>query len=136
MYIDAELLFAENQAITATAYGAGVIDLGAAGDAVGHELTIHVVVNTTFAGGASGETMTIGVQSTDNVSNGSPNFTDTTDTLLSSGAIPATRMVAGEEIFTVRVPKGMKRYVRLKFTKSSSTAFTAGAVTAFASKDL
>ena len=48
MIIDAELMFSNKQAVTATAASTNEIDLGAAGDAIGQELTIHVIVDTAF----------------------------------------------------------------------------------------
>ena len=124
MIIDKDNLFSNEQAVTASAASSNALDLGAAGDAIGQELTIHAVVTTSFATLTS---LTIKVQT-------SANGTDYTDLLLSA-AIPVASLVAGKEIFTVRVPQGLKRYVRLHYTVTGSNA-TAGKITAFASKDL
>ena len=124
MIIDAKLLFSNKQAVTATAASTNVIDLGVAGDAVGQELTFHVIVDTAFA------TLTsLAVSLETSVDN------NTFTSVLSGPAIARASLTKGAEIFTVRVPKGLARYVRLYYTVAGSDA-TAGKVTAFASKDL
>ena len=124
MIIDKDFLFSEKQAVTASAASANAIDMGAAGDAVGQELTIHAVVTTAFATLTS---LTIKVQT-------SANNSDWTDVVLSP-AIAAASLTAGKEVFAIRVPQGLNRYVRLHYTVTGSNA-TAGKITAFASKDL
>ena len=124
MILDNELMFSDAQAITADAASTNALDLKAGGDAVGQELTIRAVVDTTF------ETLTrltIKVQtSTDN-----SNWSD----VVLSPAIVAASLVKGAEVFTIRVPKGLKRYVRLYYDVTGSNA-TAGKITAFMSKDI
>lgn len=124
MILDADLLFSNKQAVTATATSTNVIDLGAAGDAIGQELTIHVVVDTAFATLAS---LAVSLETS---ADGS-----TWTTVLSGPAVPRARLTKGANIFCVRVPQGLSRYVRMKYTVGGSNA-TAGKVTAFASKDL
>lgn len=124
MILDADLLFSNKQAVTATATSTNEIDLGAAGDAIGQELTIHVVVDTAFA------TLTSLAVSLETSADGS-----TWTTVLSGPAVPRASLTKGASIFCVRVPQGLSRYVRMKYTVGGSNA-TAGKVTAFASKDL
>lgn len=124
MILDADLLFSNKQAVTTTATSTNEIDLGVAGDAIGQELTIHVVVDTAFA------TLTSLTVSLETSANGS-----TWTTVLSGPAVPRASLTKGANIFCVRVPQGLSRYVRLKYTVGGSNA-TAGKVTAFASKDL
>lgn len=124
MILDADLLFSNKQAVTATATSTNEIDLGAAGDAIGQELTIHVVVDTAFA------TLTSLTVSLETSTDGS-----TWTTVLSGPAVPRASLTKGANIFCVRVPQGLSRYVRMKYTVGGSNA-TAGKVTAFASKDL
>lgn len=124
MILDADLVFSNKQAVTATAASTNKIDLGAAGDAIGQELTIHVVVDTAFATLTS---LTVSLEtSADN---------STWTTVLSGPAIARASLTKGASIFCVRVPQGLSRYVRMKYTVGGSNA-TAGKVTAFASKDL
>lgn len=124
MILDADLLFSNKQAVTTTATSTNEIDLGAAGDAIGQELTIHVVVDTAFA------TLTSLAVSLETSADGS-----TWTTVLSGPAVPRASLTKGANIFCVRVPQGLSRYVRMKYTVGGSNA-TAGKVTAFASKDL
>ena len=124
MIIDKDLLFSNEQAITGTAASTNVIDLGEGGDAIGQELTIHAVVKTSFATLTS---LTVKVQTSADNSNWA-------DVVLGP-AIPVASLKAGKDIFCVRVPQGLKRYVRLYYTVAGSNA-SAGKITAFASKDL
>jgi hypothetical protein len=124
MILDADLVFSNKQAITATAESTNALDLGAAGDAIGQELTIHVVVDTAFA------TLTSLTVSLETSTDGS-----TWTTVLSGPAVARASLTKGANIFCVRVPQGLSRYVRMKYTVGGSNA-TAGKVTAFASKDL
>lgn len=124
MILDNELMFSDAQTITVDAASTNALDLKAGGDAVGQELTIRAVVDTAFATLTS---LTIKVQT-------SANNSDWSDVVLSP-AIPVASLTKGAEVFTVRVPKGLKRYVRLYYDITGSTA-TAGKVTAFMSKDI
>lgn len=124
MILDAELLFGKDQAVTATATSTNVIDLGVAGDAIGQELTFHVIVTAVFATLTS---LAVSIETSAD--------DDTYTPVLSGPAIAAASLTKGKEIFTVRVPRGLSRYVRLKYTVAGSNA-TTGKITAFASKDL
>lgn len=124
MILDADLVFSNKQAVTATAESTNALDLGVAGDAIGQELTIHVVVDTVFATLTS---LTVSLET-------SANNSDWT-TVLSGPAIAAASLTKGASIFCVRVPQGLSRYVRMKYTVTGDAA-TTGKVTAFASKDL
>lgn len=123
MILDANLIFSDEQAVTASAASENVLDFQEAGDAVGQELTIRAVVTTAFAGLTS---LQIKVQtSADNSS-----FTD----VLLTPAIPAANLTKGAEILCVRVPRGLKRYARLSYVVAGTG--TAGKVTAFMSKEI
>lgn len=125
MIIDAELMFSNKQAVTATAASTVELDLGVAGDAIGQELTIHVIVDTAFDKLTS---LTVAVQTSASSGSGMA-------TVVTGPAIALASLVKGAEIFTVRVPKGLKRYVQLYYTVAG-TAPGNGKITAFASKDL
>lgn len=124
MILDADLVFSNKQAVTATAESTNTLDLGVAGDAIGQELTIHVVVDTAFATLTS---LTVSLETSANNS--------TWTTVLSGPAIARASLTKGASVFCVRVPQGLSRYVRMKYTVGGPNA-TAGKVTAFASKDL
>jgi hypothetical protein len=122
MILDANLLFSHNARITTTA-ASTVVDLKAPGDAVGQELLIRAIVGEKFTGLTS---LQIKIQT-------SANNTDWEDVLLTP-AIPAAKLTQGAEILAVRVPKGLKQYVRLNYVVSG-TAST-GTLTSFMSKEL
>lgn len=123
MIIDRDFMFANALELKASA-NSTVIDTQAEGDAIGQELTFHNIVNTEFAGLTS---LTIKVQSSED---GSSNWADA----VISPAIPAADLATGADVFSVRVPKGLKRYIRLAYTVAGTG--TAGKITSFASKDL
>ena len=124
MILDKDLIFSDKQAVTADAASTNALDLGQGGDAVGQELAIHAVVQTTFATLTS---LTIKVQTSADNSNWA-------DVILTP-AIAAADLVKGAEVLYIRVPKGLKRYVRLYYDVTGSNA-TAGKITAFMSKDI
>lgn len=120
--LDAELLFSKDQEVKSTS-ASQVIDLQEPGDAVGQELTIRTIVSTAFAGLSS---LQIKLQtSEDNAS-----YAD----VLMTPAIAVANLKKGAEIFCVRVPHGLKRYVRLNYTVSGTA--TAGKVYSYMSKEL
>lgn len=122
MIIDRDNMFSNNKTITSSTTS-DVIDLGAAGDALGQELTFHAIVGTTFTGLSS---LAVKIQTSDNNSS----WTDS----VAGPAVPVAELVAGKDVFCVRVPQGLKRYVRLSYTVSGTA--TAGTITSFMSKDL
>lgn len=122
MIMDKNLIFSEEQKITTTA-NSKVIDLKEPGDAVGQELTLRVVSAETFAGLTG---LQIKVQTGETA--------ETFEDVLMTPSLPASKLARGNEVFVVRVPKGLKRFVRLNYTVSGTA--TAGAVTAFMSKEL
>jgi len=124
MILDKDLLFSKDQAVTSDAASTNALDLVSDGDAVGQELAFHVVVTQAFATLTS---LTIKIQT-------SANNSDWSDVLLTP-AIAAASLTKGTEILYVRVPKGLKRYVRLYYDVTGSNA-TAGKITAFMSKDI
>ena len=122
--LDKLLVFSEDQAVTATAASTNAIDLGQGGDAVGQEPTIRALVTVPFATLTS---LTVKLQTSSDNSNW--------DDVLLTPAIAAASLVKGKEIFCVRVPHGLKRYVRLNYVVAGSNA-TAGKVYAYMSKEL
>jgi len=124
MILDKDLIFSSEQAITSDAASTNALDLGQGGDAVGQELAIHAVVTVNFATLTS---LTIKVQTSSDNSNW--------EDVVLSPAIVAASLKKGAEVFCVRVPKGLKRYVRLYYDVTGSNA-TAGKITAFMCKDI
>lgn len=122
MILDANLLFSDAQEITSTA-NSTVVDLKAPGDAVGQELLIRAVVGETFTGLTS---LQVKIQTSGDNS--------AWEDVLLTPAIVAAKLTKGAEILAVRVPKGLKQYVRLNYTVSGTAS--AGTLTAFMSKEL
>lgn len=123
MILDKENLFSDAQAVTATAPSTNVIDLGAVRDVgKGNELELLIAVTTTVlaAGGASTTTFSLQTDTAEGFG--------TAVTLWTSAAIGKADLVAGYQI-KVRVPRGVKRYLRLLYTVATND-LTAGAFTA------
>jgi hypothetical protein len=122
MILDAKLMFSKEQEVTESV-DSSVIDLDQPGDAVGQELTIRTVVSTTFAGLTS---LSITLKtSADNV--------EWKDVIMVP-AVSAADLTKGAEVFSIRVPKGLRRFVKLAYTVTG--AGTAGKLTAFMSKEI
>ncbi|OJH45186.1 Bbp16 family capsid cement protein [Paracoccus sp. SM22M-07] len=132
MHLDAQNIFSDAQAITATANSTNHLDLGATatvamsasalkrdlGGAQDIPLLIQVVEN--FAGGTSVE---VQIQVDDNSSFSSAKL------VASSGAIPVAQLVAGYKFNPPVVPLGTdERYMRLRYVVVGTP--TAGRVTA------
>lgn len=123
MILDADLQFSKEQAVTSSA-ASTALDLQAPGDAVGQELTIHTLVTTSFAGLTS---LQVKLQT-------SKDNSAWEDVLMTPAITLASgKLKAGSDIFKVRVPGGLDRYVRLYYTVSGTAS--AGKVTAFMSKE-
>ena len=125
MILDKDLILSNEQSLVGVSGATSTtLDFLEGGDAVGQELAFHVVVPTTFTGPTS---LTITVQtSADN---------STWSDVVLSRAIPVAELTKGNEVFTIRVPKGLDRYVRLDYAITGTTAST-GKLTAFMSKDI
>lgn len=123
MIIDRDFMFSNALELTKASTSSTVIDTQAEGDAIGQELTFHNVINEEFAGATS---LTIKIQSSEDNS--------TWNDAVISPAIPGAELTKGADVFSVRVPKGLKRYIRLAYTIAGTN--TAGKITSFASKDL
>lgn len=123
MIMDKLLQFSEAQAITATAVSTNVIDLGVNRDlGVDTEIDVFIQVDTAFTA-AGAATLTIELQTDDNVS-----FSSAT-ALFTSAAIGKATLVAGYQPFRFKLPQVTERYLRLNYTVATGP-MTAGAITA------
>jgi hypothetical protein len=122
--IDKQALPADNQAVTATAFGSGFYDTGSqARDIGGPPLRMRFTVDTTAtAGGAA--TVDFQVVQADN-SDGSGNLT----VLASSGPVAVASLTAGAAPFDVGIPDTSRRYVGVRFVVATGP-LTAGNFTA------
>lgn len=106
-----------------------IVDQEKAGDAVGQELTVKVVVGGTAAiSGTTASTLTVKLQTSDTTVDG--NFED----LLVSPAIKVKDKNPGDEIYSFRIPSGTKRYLRT--TATVGGAAVTGVFSVFATRDL
>ena len=122
MIIDSKLIMSDDQEVTVDAASTDVLDLGAAGDAVGNELYLVARVGTLFEG--AGASLTIALQTAVAEGFGTP------ITLVSSPAIPVESLTSGATVFKVRLPTGAQRYLRGYYTITSGP-FTAGKIDLF-----
>ncbi len=122
MLIDAQNILDDNVAVTATAASTNIYDTLSTGDiGVGASPALVVQVGTAFAGTS---TLTITLETDDNPSFSSPVV------VFGTRAITVAEMTAGKQLVNAYIPVGCERYVRVKYTVSS-TSFSAGTVTAY-----
>jgi hypothetical protein len=119
---DKDLMFSEDQAITASAASDNVIDLGDSGDqSNGEPVYLHCQVSEDFST-ATGATLSITVQESDTDSFGSP------IDLVTSASAATTDLKAGYTFSLGSLPSNSKRYMRLYYNAASN--FSAGKITA------
>lgn len=118
MILDAQNLFSDDQAITATAVSENVIDLGSDGAGPGEPLELLAQVTEDFATLTS---LNVEIQTDDNSAFSSPT------TVGSTGAVAAADLVAGYQFRVRALPHGLQRYVRLNYVVAGTNA-TAGKV--------
>lgn len=135
MIFDAQNLFSDAQAITATTVSTNVIDFGASGKPIGAAAAIRKdlgrgkkvnvrvqMVEAALAAGAA--TLTVDLQTDDNEAFSSPRVAWT------SGAIPKASLIAGYVFSLESFPRGTdERFARLNFTVANGP-LTAGKITA------
>ncbi|WP_272962323.1 Bbp16 family capsid cement protein [Alcanivorax jadensis] len=120
MLLDAQNLFSDAQAITATAASTNVIDTGSAkDDGKGGSIPLLIQCVADFDNLTS---LTVALQ------------TDTTSgfgsaTTLYSVVVPLADLKAGYQTPVITLPQGVERYLRLNYTVTG-TAPTVGAITA------
>lgn len=146
MYIDTNLEFSDSQAVTSTAISEDVYDVlsiaAGAGSVginggttlvdLGQSADLYLVVNTAVActDTSSDATLTITLESDDNVSLSTPTVH------FSTGALAfASFATAGTRLVTIRLPHGQyQRYIGLRYTVAAGP-LTAGAFDAFLTTD-
>lgn len=129
MIIDKELTFSDGQAVTTVAAHASdnVVDLGAAGDAhVAPFLCILVAVAAASAGAATVEFK---------LETDSDSAFGSAETLYDSGELGYADLAAGTWVCRIRLPRGLKRYLRVTYTVATA-ALTAGAFDAFIATEI
>ena len=126
MYVDAQLLLSDEQAITTDADSESTVDLGVAGRDIGagEQLYVVVVVDEDFAGGTS---LVINLETGATTALGT--IISATPTILQAA------LTAGRTPIVIPIPPNIaERYIGLHYDQTGD--FTAGKVTAFIAKDV
>lgn len=130
MYVDAQNLFSDAQAITASAVSTNIIDLGSARDiGVGRELYLVVLVDTAFTDAGSDSTVQVDIQTDDNAA-----FASAT-TLKTVGTFAALSAVGSRLIERLNPDLAWEQYIRLNYTVANGN-LTTGSLTAFLTVDV
>lgn len=129
MIIDKALEMSAKQAVTAAAASTNVIDLGAAGDAIGNEPFVVVQVDTTTDSAGDAAVCTFKIETSVDEAFSSPIV------LAATAAIPQASLVAGAIPVKMRLPLGAKRYLRVYYGVATAD-FTAGKFNAFITQDV
>ncbi len=121
MILDAQLLFSDAQALTVTAASTNVYDAGSDRNlGIGEKLAVQVTVDVAAAGGG---TLTIALQTDDNVGFATPT------TVATTAALAAAALAAGAKVILPVPPDTViERFLRLNYTLVTMTGIT---VTAF-----
>lgn len=131
MYVDAQLLLSDAQAVTAAADSTNLIDFGVARDiGTGESLYLVVCVDVALTDGSSDSTVTVALQ-------GDSTATITPDSTVDLFTIPA--LAAAGNIYISKLDPGAGplgyRYVNIKYTPNNGN-LTTGSFTAFFAKDV
>ena len=122
MIFDKELMFSEDQVITASAASTNHIDLGEGGDqSLGEPIILHCQVTEDFST-STGSTLVVSVQESAATSFSSPT------TLATSETATTTDLKAGYVFKLGHMPSHDARYLRLYYT--AATSFSSGKLTA------
>ena len=130
MYVDAQLKFCEDLAITVTANATNVIDLGVARD-IGKSINLWWIFKVGIAFTAAGAaTLTLNLGSDDNAiaSSVTPLLMMTTE------AIGKATLIAGYQRIIKLQPAAYERYLYLQFTVATGP-MTAGTLTSFLTRE-
>ena len=129
MFLDAQLLFSDAQAITAAAASTNIVDLGSARDiGLGENLYVGVTVDVAFTDAGSDSTLTVALQ-------GDSTDTFTPDSTVTLFTIPALAAIGDSFFARISPAVANLRYIRLYYTPVTGD-LTTGSVTAFITKDI
>lgn len=129
MFMDKELMFAEEQSIvsaTGDVLSENVIDLGGPDKGDGEPLEVYAQIDTAVDSTSDGASVQFKLQTDDALSSGD---LDSASDMLMTPAIAEAGLTEGALIHLGRVPGGAKRYLQVCATVSGE-ATTAGVMTA------
>jgi hypothetical protein len=124
MYVDAQLMYSDAQALTATAVSTNIVDHGADRDmGTGEPLAVVVLVDVALDGTTGDETYAVQVQTDDNSSFSSASSV--------GGSVSLTRGAAAGTKYVIPLPAdtAIERYTRLNYTLGGTSP--TGTVTAY-----
>lgn len=129
MFVDADLVFSDAQAITSTdaAASTNYVDLSVTGRKIRNDAKVVCMVNTAFDSAADNTTLTVSLLTDDDVAFGSAT------TLYSVATIAQATLVAGYKIFEFDLSDftgKLERYLGLSYQCGTAEA-TAGKVDAY-----
>lgn len=114
MYVDAQNLFSNAQALTATAVSTNVVDLGADVDVgVGEPMAVVLVVDVAADFTTGNETYQIDVETDDADTFGSA--------VVLARRIPTAAMLTKGAVMVIPLPNDNERYLRLNYTLGGTT---------------
>lgn len=131
MILDAQNLFSDAQAITATAVSTNSIDLGMTSGydlGAGEDLYVHLNVDVAFTDSGSDSTVTVTLVTDDNAALSSPTAVQTL------GTFPALSAVGAKIVACIQPGLSFERYVGLNYTLANGN-LTTGSITAALVKD-
>ncbi len=125
MFVDAQNLFSDAQAVTSDAASTNLIDLKAIRDmGTGHDVYIVVLVDVAMTDGSSNSTCAVTIETDDADTFGSATTVQTVGTFAATSAA-GTVLVA-----KLQPSSSWERYIRLKYTMTNGD-LSAGSFTAF-----
>ena len=126
MILDKENLFAQDQAVTATAMSDNIVDLGPGDAGPSERISLFVNAGKAFTGGGE---LTAEILTSDELNGGGADL-DNPETV-AAYPVAGDVLAAGGKLISARLPHGMKRYARINFEVVGSLAdgaLTAGLV--------
>jgi hypothetical protein len=128
--LDAFLTLSDAQAVTTSAASTNILDtLSELGDALEKGAWLRVAVQTAFTMVGATMTLTTTLMSADDTA-----FNTGAVTHVATAALASTACTAGKELLVIKLPKNVKRYVRLYYTCGDTAS--AGAIDAHIALDV
>jgi hypothetical protein len=116
MYVDAQLLFSDAQAVTTDAASTNLIDLGVARNLFdGEPLCVVITVDVAADATTGDETYEFQIETDDNSS-----FSSATD-LIAHTIAPAALSLGSVHVLPIPVGAAVERYLRLNYNTSGTT---------------